>query len=182
MKIGETLYIHEREKWRAWLKKNHNKKSEIWLIYYKKGSGKPRIDYNDAVEEALCFGWIDSIVKGIDDNKYTQRFSPRRKGSSWSETNKERIRKLIKNGKMTKMGLARFDEDLDEEFKVPKDILNKLQEDVDVWKNFQSFSKRYKRVRIGWIDSARPRSKEFKKRLNYFLKMTKKGKQYGQIK
>ena len=80
MQITKTLYVIERYEWRAWLAKHHDTEKDIWLIYYKKQSGEPRIPYNDAVEEALCFGWIDSTVKGIDENKYAQRFSPRKKG------------------------------------------------------------------------------------------------------
>ena len=76
MEISESLYIINRTNWRVWLKKNHNKKNEIWLIFYKKHTGKPRLPYEDAVEEALCFGWIDSTVKRIDENKYAQRFTP----------------------------------------------------------------------------------------------------------
>ncbi len=105
MDITEKLYVTNRNEWRVWLEKNHVSANEIWLIYYKKHSGKKRIPYNDAVEEALCFGWIDSTVKSIDDECYAQRFSPRRKKSKLSEMNKERIRQLIKRGKMTSHGL-----------------------------------------------------------------------------
>jgi len=73
MDVGKTLYVKDRSRWRAWLEKNHRSAPEIWLIYYKKASGRPRIPYNDAVDEALCFGWIDSIVKPIDEKRYTQR-------------------------------------------------------------------------------------------------------------
>ncbi|MFA5084009.1 MAG: hypothetical protein WC475_01310, partial [Candidatus Paceibacterota bacterium] len=81
MEIGKTFYSKDGNSWRRWLIKNSKSKKEIWLIYYKKSSGKPRISYNDAVDEALCFGWIDSIVKSIDDEKFAQRFTPRRRGS-----------------------------------------------------------------------------------------------------
>ncbi len=91
MDIGETLYVTDRGEWRSWLAEHHGSEMEIWLIYYKKGSGKPRISYNDAVEEALCYGWIDSIVKTIDDEKYAQRFSVRKKTSELSQMNRERI-------------------------------------------------------------------------------------------
>jgi uncharacterized protein YdeI (YjbR/CyaY-like superfamily) len=96
MKIGTTLYVTHRRQWRSWLAKNHASAREIWLIYFKKESGKSRIPYNDAVEEALCYGWIDSITKPIDEKRWAQRFSPRRKNSALSETNKERVRRLIK--------------------------------------------------------------------------------------
>ena len=107
MEIGETLYVSDREQWRAWLAEYHDKEQEIWLIYYKKGSGKARIPYNDAVEEALCYGWIDSIVKGIDDKKYTQRFTPRKPKSNLSAMNRERVHRLLEQGKMTDAGAGR---------------------------------------------------------------------------
>ena len=103
--MGKTLYVIDRSQWRKWLIKNHNKEKEIWLIYYRKASGKPRIPYNDAVEEALCYGWIDSTVKGMDEERFAQRFTPRRSTSVLSEMNRERIRRLIKGKKMTSFGL-----------------------------------------------------------------------------
>jgi len=109
MKLGNTLYLKNRDEWRRWLEKNHKREPEIWLIYYKKHTKKSSIPYNDAVEEALCFGWIDSTVKGIDGEKYAQRFSPRKPKSNWSEPNKERIERLIKEGKMTPAGLVFFE-------------------------------------------------------------------------
>jgi uncharacterized protein YdeI (YjbR/CyaY-like superfamily) len=92
MDIGKTLYVTDRKDWRDWLARNHMTESEIWLVYYRKLTGKPRIPYNDAVEEALCYGWIDSQQKGIDEERFAQRFSPRRPKSALSEMNRERIR------------------------------------------------------------------------------------------
>lgn len=106
MNITKTLYVKDRDQWRKWLFENHDKEKEIWLVFYRKDSGKPRISYNDAVEEALCFGWIDSIEKGTDHERFAQRFTPRKPKSQWSETNKERVKRLIKDGKMTKAGFA----------------------------------------------------------------------------
>lgn len=182
MQIGKTLYVQTREEWRKWLRENHAKESEIWFIFYRKATGKTSVTYSDAVEEALCFGWIDSIVKGIDDEKFAQKFSRRKPKSNWSELNKERMKKLIKEKKMTTAGLSvyRVEEDLD--YKIPADILKELKKDKTVWNNFQKFSKKYQRVRIAWIDGARKRPKEFQKRLKYFLKMTKQNKQFGLVK
>src|SRR5262249_60030780 len=87
----------------------HQSETEVWLIYYKKPSGQPRIPYDDAVEEALCFGWVDSIVKRIDDAKFAQKFTPRRGRTRWSALNKRRLRKLIREGRMTPAGLAKID-------------------------------------------------------------------------
>lgn len=104
MDIGETLYIVKRSDWRKWLREHYKTKKEIWLVYYKAGSGKPRIEYNDAVEEALCFGWIDGLIKRIDESRYVKFFSPRRAGSRWSEKNKLTAEKLIQSNRMTPPG------------------------------------------------------------------------------
>jgi uncharacterized protein YdeI (YjbR/CyaY-like superfamily) len=110
MDIGETLYVTTRADFRKWLSKNHKSKKEIWLIQYKKATAsspkgkKPSINYVDAVEEAICFGWIDGFEKGMDAERYATRFTPRRPKSNWTETNKERARKMIAEGKMTKAG------------------------------------------------------------------------------
>lgn len=179
MKITTTLYPKNRKEWRKWLEKNHRKEKEIWLIYYKKSSGKPRIPYEDAVEEALCFGWIDGQAKGIDEQKYAQRFSPRRKGSNWSELNKERVRKLIKNRQMTTTGLEAYPhEHTAPKLKIPKDILKALKANKAAWENFQHLPETYKRVRIAYIiSSSIPAQKP--KRLAYFIKMTAKNKMFG---
>src|SRR3989449_450609 len=105
MNDGKTFNAKNRREWRAWLSKHHRTAPEIWLIYYKKQSGKPRIPYNHAVEEALCYGWIDSLLKPIDADRYTQRFSPRRPTSRLSAMNRERVRRLIASGRMTRFGL-----------------------------------------------------------------------------
>ena len=101
-KTTETLYAKDRKEWRKWLQKNHAKKKDVWLIYYKKHTGKKRIPYDDAVEEALRFGWIDSTVKRMDDERFIQRYSPRKKGSIWALSNIQRVRNLMKQGKMEK--------------------------------------------------------------------------------
>ena len=99
------LFFKDRQKFRQWLKTKHDKESELWLVYYKKHTGEECISYNDAVEEALCFGWIDGKVKSLDDRQYMQRFTPRKPRSIWSKANKERCLKMIRERKMTKAGL-----------------------------------------------------------------------------
>ena len=106
MEIGETLYVTTRDEFRDWLIKNHQTKKEIWLIQYKKATKKPSINYVEAVEEAICFGWIDGFEKGMDAERYAIRFTPRRPKSNWTNTNKERARKMIVQGRMTKAGRA----------------------------------------------------------------------------
>ena len=182
MNLGRTLYVTNRKDWRSWLKKNHSKEKEIWLIYYRKSSGKPRIPYNDAVEEALCYGWIDSIFKGINEEKFAQRFTPRRLGSPISEMNKERVRRLIKSKLMTSVGLKSISFDRKEKFTIAADILEALRLNEQTWKNFQKFSIGYKRVRIGYIEDARMYDKKiFQNRLNNFIKMTAKNKKFGMV-
>ena len=106
--ITEKFYPKTRAQWRQWLTKNHAKKSEIWVIYYKKQTGKPTLAYQDAVDEALCFGWIDGWEKRIDDERYTQRFTPRTKRSGWSESNIKRYQMLVRQGLMIEAGKSAF--------------------------------------------------------------------------
>lgn len=187
MEVGKTLYVKERKPWRAWLSRYHASKKEIWLIYFTKGSGKQRIPYNDAVEEALCYGWIDSTIKTRNAESWVQRFTPRRPNSELSEMNKERIRRLIKSKKMRKAGLLSISRHLSsftlkpKQFIFPKDILEEIQKNPTAWKNFRSFPLSYQRIRIGWIDASRSRSDFFKKRLRYFIAMTEKNKRYGMV-
>jgi len=181
MELGKALYVSDRKAWRAWLAKNHDKEKEVWLAYYLKGSGKPRIPYNDAVEEALCFGWIDSTVKKIGKDRNAQRFSPRNKNSPLSEMNKERVRRLVKRGKMTPAGMRKIRRFLVEKFSMPKDILLALKKDMGTWRNFNDFPEFYKRIRIGWIEGARDRPAVFETRLRYFLRMTKANKRFGMV-
>ena len=182
MNISKTLRVTTRKAWRAWLEKNHARKKEIWLVYATKKSGKTRVPYSDAVEEALCFGWIDGTVKSIDENYFAQRFSPRRSArSELSETNKERVRRLIRAGLMTPAGMEKIRGRMSEKFVLPPDIVAALKRDPQTWKNFQRFPKWYQRVRVGWLDMSRGREEIFQARLRYFLKMTAQNKRYGQV-
>ena len=127
MEVGKTLRVRTRKAWRTWLAKNHSRKEKIWLVYPLKLTGKRRIPYNDAVEEALCFGWIDSIIKKVNAGHIAQRFTPRRSAKSGlSETNKERVRRLIAKGMMTSAGLVKIQTRMDEPFVIPADILRAL--------------------------------------------------------
>ena len=167
MEITKTLYITTRAKWRKWLEKNHNTEKEIWLIYYKKHTGKPRIPYDDAVEEALCFGWIDSIIKRLDDEKYVQKFTPRKGKSKWSELNMKRAKKMIREGRMTKAGLAKFKEiekNIEKRLKVnpsmkkliiPVDLKRALATNKKARDNFNNFAPGYKKLYIRWITDAK---------------------------
>lgn len=165
MRISKTLYVTTREEWRAWLAKHHQSESEVWLVYYKKQTGRPRIPYDDAVEEALCFGWIDSIVKRIDDAKFAQKFTPRKDCTKWSALNKGRVRKLIREGRMTKAGLAKIDVVLlgDEpqakpakgKFALPRFVRQALMANQKAWEYFQNLAPSYRRLYIAWIMDAK---------------------------
>lgn len=179
MNVTKTLYVTSREDWRKWLKKHSKTEKEIWLVYYRKQTGKPRIPYNDAVEEALCFGWIDSIVKNLDQERFAQRFSVRNPKSAYSQTNRERLRKLIEQGKVMKEVLVTLGDISAEKFEIPRDILQALKANKRAWSNFQAYSGSYQRIRIAYIDGARHRPDEFDKRLKHFIKMTEKNKQFG---
>jgi uncharacterized protein YdeI (YjbR/CyaY-like superfamily) len=154
----KTVHAKDRREWRTWLAKNHDKCDEIWLVYYKKGSGKPRVPYEDAVEEALCFGWIDGKIKKIDEVCFAQRFTPRRPRSSWNETNIQRAERLIAAGKMTPAGLAAFNskeraEPLVDE--IPKNLEAKFRKQSTAWKNYQNFPPYYRRMTARWVADAK---------------------------
>jgi uncharacterized protein YdeI (YjbR/CyaY-like superfamily) len=177
---ANLLELDTRRQWRAWLQKHHATEREVWLVYWRKASGKPRIPYNDAVEEALCFGWIDGQQKGIDDRRLAQRFTPRRPGSGWSELTKERVRRLIADGKMMPAGMAAAPTaDLARPFRIPADIRKALQADPDAWRNFQAFPDHYQRIRVAYVDHARDRGPEFDKRLQNLVTKSAAGKMFG---
>jgi len=181
MEVGKTLYVTQRSEWRKWLSANHRTEKEVWLISYRKDTGKPNLPYNDTVEEALCFGWIDSTMKKIDAERNAQRYTPRRPNSPLSEMNKERVRRLIAAGLMTPAGLAATGDLSTEKFTIKEDILEALQADEKTWVNFQAFPESYQRIRVGWIEGARKRPAEFEKRLRYLIKMTAANKKYGMV-
>ena len=179
MEITKTLYVTNPKDLRDWLKKNYKTEKEIWLVYYKKATGKPRIEYNDAVEEALCFGWIDSIIKKLDEESTVQRFSPRKPRAKYSQANIERLRSLVAKKTVLKEVVDSLGDLLNEEFVIPHDILKAIKVNKEAWKNFQKFSDSYKRIRIAFIHGARHRPEEFKKRLRHFLEMSEKNKMFG---
>lgn len=161
-KITKTLYVTDREELRAWLRRNHKRQKEVWLIYYKKHSGKPGIPYDDAVEEALCFGWIDSTVRKLDDERYMQRYTPRNDRSIWADSNIRRVRKMIREGRMTDAGLAKFRlagtkkaEIVPSKFQMPADLKKALAADERAYENFRKFAPSYKKIYIWWVTSAK---------------------------
>lgn len=185
MEIGEIFYPRKRKEWREWLEVNHQQKQEIWLRRFRKATGIPCISYDELVEECLCFGWIDGLIKKLDAESNVQRISPRRKRTFLSELNRQRVWKLQKAGLMTDAGIAPIRDQIgspDDPWEIPEWILTQLQKDREVWENFQQFDHFYQRLKVGWIQEAGERRKEeAQKRLSYLIKMTKIGRQYGTV-
>lgn len=174
------LKAKNREELRLWLENNYETQKECWVIVKR---GKPQNDdtfwYIDAVEEALCFGWIDSTVKKLDTGITIQRLSPRKKGSIWSELNKERCRRMEKLGKMTQAGKKVLPDMSEKGFNIDIDILEALKKDEIVWANFHKFPSLYQRVRIDTIQIKKKNPQLFQKRLEKLIENTKKGIMYG---
>jgi len=190
MKIFKALYVTSRDDWRAWLEKNHETEKEVWLVYYKKHTNRPRIPYDDAVEEALCFGWIDSIVQKIDDERYAQKFTPRKSGSLWSESNKRRVRKLLQEGKMTQAGLAKISEGVLEgeervkselkskELLIPTYLSEALRANKKAWENFNRLAPSYRRQYVGWITTAK-KEETRKRRIREAIELLARNEKLG---
>lgn len=167
----ETFSPKNRQEWRDWLQENHDKKQSVWLIYFKKISNEPSIVYGEAVDEALCFGWIDSKSKPIDANQYMQFFSRRKPKSVWSKINKAKIERLTEEGLMTKAGFDCIEAakkngswttlDEVEELIIPKDLENALEEKPNAKDYFLSLSRSDKRNMLQWLVLAkRPETRQ----------------------
>jgi uncharacterized protein YdeI (YjbR/CyaY-like superfamily) len=187
----ETLFCKNRDEWRAWLDKNHSTENKIWLIYYKKHTKKPTVSYNEAVEEALCFGWIDSIVKRIDDETYMQKYTPRKKNSIWSLLNTKRVEKMISEGKMTKVGFDQIDiakkngqwgKAYSSQIKseIPDELVKALKANPVAFNNFNNFSPSNQNNYIGWVISAK-RPETIKKRIEFVVERSEKNLKPGMM-
>jgi uncharacterized protein YdeI (YjbR/CyaY-like superfamily) len=162
----EQRRFETRDGWRSWLAENHDTAKEIWLVFYKKHAGKAGLTYVEALEEALCFGWIDGILKRIDEEKHTIRFSPRKKNSIWSQQNKKRVGKLIREGRMTEAGLAKVSEAKingqwdkatlrEDTTLVPPEFEAALAECGKARENFEKLAPCYRKQFIYWIGIAK---------------------------
>ena len=159
----KKLHVTTREAWRRWLREHHKRESEVLLVYNKAHTGRPRLPYQDALEEALCFGWIDAQVRRIDDDRYGQRWTPRRPGSRWSKINIALARRLIKEKRMTKAGLAAFEDGLTRPASgtpprvdaVPDDLTAALRRNKQAREFFESLAPSYRRRYLGWITGAK---------------------------
>ena len=176
MEITETFYPSDRLQWRAWLEANFESRDDIWLMVPLKASGEQGVSYNDSVEEALCFGWIDSTAKAFDEGHQVRRFTRRRKGSPYSRLNLERLKRRDSLGLSQPSIKPSVEEIINRSFVFPEDILDEIRRDETAWANYLSFSEPYKRIRIAYIDDARDRPAEFEKRLASFIRKTKENK------
>ena len=170
------VYFTKREEWRNWLNTHFETEKEVWFTFPTVSSGEIGIAYNDAVEEALCFGWIDGVAGTLDETHQLRRFTPRRKNSPYSRLNIERLIHLNEQGMIHPKLQKDIEKVISIPFKFPKDIINAIKKDKEAWNNYLAFSDSYKRIRIAYIDAARSRPEEFKKRLNSFIKKTKENK------
>ena len=172
----KTFYAKDRKIWRKWLSENYENESEIWLVFPAKASGEESVSYNDAVEEALCFGWIDGRAGTLDKTHHIRRFTPRRKGSSYSQPNIERLIWLNKNDMLSPEIKEDVKKIINKPFVYPKDIISEIKKDKTAWERYCLFSEPYKRIRVAYIDAARKRPDEFRKRLENFIKKTRENK------
>ncbi|MCR8642912.1 YdeI/OmpD-associated family protein [Paenibacillus sp. N1-5-1-14] len=176
MVIDQTVHPHTRHEWREWLQENHDTANYCWLITSKDSPES----YVDFVEEALCYGWIDSTRKRIDDTQTGQRFSPRKKRSSWTELNKERVRRLEKLGLMTDAGRKVLPDMSTESFQIQDNILEQLRGEEELYRNYQALPNLYVRIRIDNIQSVQADIELYQKRLDKFIENTRMNKLYGQ--
>ena len=178
------FYTADRQEWRAWLSEHFETEEDVWFVFPMKDSGEPALSYNDAVEEALCFGWIDSTVKHIDPLHRAQHFTPRNPKSTYSRPNIERLIWLDARGMIHPKIRPSVEALITAEYVFPGDILDALRQDPAAWEHFLSFPEPYRRIRVAYIDAARDRPEEFGKRLANFIRKTRENKRiigYGGI-
>ena len=162
----KPVFFRDRRAWRSWLSKNHDKQSEIWILTFKKHTGKKCLNYEEALEEAICYGWIDSRLRRIDDERHMWRFAPRKPKSVWSTSNRRRAERLIKEKRMTTHGMAKIEAAKENGMwertvtpskppSVPRDLKEALKRDGVAWENFRNFARSYRSTYINWVISAK---------------------------
>jgi len=186
----KTIELKDRASWRAWLTENHDQENEIWLIYYKKATGIPGIEYLESLDEALCFGWVDSLIKKIDEQKYARKFTPRKDQSKWSLVNKKRVEQLIKAGLMTEHGLKKVEaakrsgswespvQKPKLDLAMPAEFAQALKNNPQAEAVFNSFAYSHQKQYLGWIVTAKqPETRA--KRIAESIQMLVEGKKLG---
>ena len=185
----KQIYQRDAKSWRKWLGAHYDKSQGIWLIYYKKHSGKPRVPYNEAVEEALCFGWIDSTVKRVDEDRYMQKFTPRKARSNWSEHNKKRVEKMIRLGKMNEAGMnavniakknGKWDEAIESQinYELSTDLLELLRQNTQAFAVYSKLAPSHKKQYNNWIMSAKKPDTRLK-RCREMIRLLESGNKMG---
>jgi uncharacterized protein YdeI (YjbR/CyaY-like superfamily) len=179
--MNKALDVRTRELWRTWLQEHHTSEREIWLVFHKH---QESLGYDDAVEEALCFGWIDSIIKRLDDDRYARKFTPRKPDSKWSTINRRRYAELEARGLLESAGLDRAPTNWSGDAPrpslsvLPVYIEKQLKADARIWNYFEKLAPSCRRAYIGWIDSAK-REETKQKRLREAISMLAAGKKLG---
>lgn len=185
MEIKTALAFKDRGAWRTWLEKNGAQAKEIRVIFYKKHTGQPSVSYEEAVEEAVCFGWIDGILRRVDDERYAQKFTPRAEKTVWSETNVRRAEKMIREGRMTEAGLAKYRgapvrAPLTSRLAqpLPAELLKRLKAEAQAYAHFQNLAPSEQRLYIAWVTSAK-KDETRRRRLEEMILKLKKGEKLG---
>jgi len=185
----EELCFEYLEGWHAWLQENHHLSKGVWLVFYKKESGKPTMTYEESVEEALCYGWVDSIIRKIDEESHVRKFTPRKDGSKWSDLNKKRVGKLIREERMTAAGMAKIEiakqngqwDKPDQpriQFEMPAEFQAALDQNSIAQEVFNTLIKTDQKQYITWIATAkRPETRE--KRIKEAIELLEKGQKLG---
>jgi uncharacterized protein YdeI (YjbR/CyaY-like superfamily) len=187
----KTLTVTTAAQWRRWLAKNHARRDEVWLVYFKKHTGRPTIDYGDSVDEALCYGWIDSILRRIDDDRYARRFTPRKDDSNWSPSNKKRVERLLAARRMTRAGLRKIEyakkrgrwnapDRPDIGTEVPEELGTALKRNRRAAAFFESLAPGYRRQFIAWVATAK-RPETRKKRVRKSIELLARGEKLGMV-
>jgi uncharacterized protein YdeI (YjbR/CyaY-like superfamily) len=183
----KTFLARTADQWRDWLAKHHDSESEVWLIFDKRHTGVASIDYKDALDEALCFGWVDSLIKRLDDQRYARKFTPRRADSRWSAVNRKRYAALKASGRLKPAGLIRAPTDrtygsLPERFelpsKLPHYIQTALRKHPAALRSLEALAPSHRRRYLGWIESAK-REETKHRRLKEAIRLLAAGKVLG---
>jgi len=157
----KTLDVRSRARWRTWLETNHGSANEIWLVFHKPHTGKTSIDYEDSVEEALCFGWVDSLIRRLDDDRYARKFTPRNVDSFWSDLNRTRYAKVEALGLLAPAGRERaptanrYPKRPKRSSAVPAYIERAFKSEPRAWAMFERLTPRERIMYVGWIENAR---------------------------
>jgi len=178
----ETLDVRDHKQWRKWLAEHHDSASEVWLVFYKRHTGVTCLSYEDAVEEALCYGWVDSLIRRVDEDRFARKFTPRKADSKWSTSNRRRYAELKARGRLSPAGEQRApsarDGDAPRPATTPTYIVAALRANALAWACFEKLAPSHRRQYVAWIDSAKRRETK-ERRLNAAIGMLVEGKRIG---